>query len=249
MPDALHDTGASDALVDGAQHWEDVFVTARSIKQYGSAEPLYKRPMDFILALTGLIISSPVWVLIAVAIIIDDGFPVMIKQSRVGRHGRPFVSFKFRSMIKASLRERVNIQACDNDPRITRVGRVLRSFALDELPQLLNILLGHMSFVGPRALLYSEIETNGDSECIEVASIPGYRFRAVMRPGLTGVAQVYTPRDIPRKSKFRYDLLYTERMGFFEDLKLIVISFLVSFNRAWEKRSPKLSMLERERLL
>jgi len=198
------------------------------------------------LALVGLVLSSPLWVLIGIAIIIEDGFPVMIRQFRVGKHGKSFISFKFRSMIKKSLQEKVNIQACDNDPRITRVGRVLRSFALDELPQLVNILLGHMSFVGPRALLQNEIEANGDSKCIDVTSIPGYRQRTAMRPGLTGIAQVYAPRDITRKLKFRYDILYPDRMGFFADLRLILISFFVSFNHAWEKRCMKLTILEKD---
>jgi lipopolysaccharide/colanic/teichoic acid biosynthesis glycosyltransferase len=248
MSDALHDTGISDSLVDGAQCWEDVRATTRSGGQYGLVEPLYKRPFDFILALVGLVLSSPIWVLVAIAIIIEDGFPVMIKQCRIGRHGRYFASFKFRSMIKESLRERVNIQACDNDPRITKVGRVLRACALDELPQLLNILIGDMSFVGPRALLPNEIEINGDSNHCSCELIPGYTRRIAIRPGLTGIAQVYAPRDIPRQCKFRYDLLYKNKMGLLIDVKLIIISFLVSFSGAWEKRCAKLLILEKNDL-
>jgi lipopolysaccharide/colanic/teichoic acid biosynthesis glycosyltransferase len=202
-----------------------------------------KRVFDISLAGFGLLLSSWLWVLIILAIIIEDGLPVIIRQKRVGKGGILFNSLKFRSMIKASLTEKVQVQAAENDPRVTRTGKILRRTALDELPQLLNILLGEMSFVGPRALLPSESEINGNPKVINIADIPGYNRRIIIRPGLTGISQVFASRDLPRRHKFKYDLLYIRKMGIIYDLKLIISSFLVTFSGAWEKRSAKLKFL------
>lgn len=139
-----------------------------------------KRVFDIFLSGLGLIISSWLWVFVWIAIAIEDGFPVIIRQERIGKFGKPFRNYKFRSMTKSTLKEKVKIQAVEDDLRITRVGRILRKCALDELPQLINIFLGQMSFVGPRALLPEEKEvhsfanayTNGGTLAIE--NIPVY---------------------------------------------------------------------------
>ena len=130
-------------------------------------------------------------------------------------------------------------QANENDPRITRVGRVLRASALDELPQLWNIFRGDMSFVGPRALLPTEIEVNGDGQRIALEEIPGYEVRHRVRPGLTGLAQIYAARDILRRHKFKFDLLYIKRQSFWLDIKLIALSFWITFRAKWEHRGRK----------
>ncbi|MBN2620133.1 VanZ family protein [candidate division WOR-3 bacterium] len=205
-----------------------------------------KRIFDILLAGFGLIFSSPLWALIALAIIIEDGFPVFIRQNRIGKAGRLFKNYKFRSMKKHTLLEKVNMQAQEHDLRITMVGKILRRCAMDELPQLLNILFGDMSFVGPRALLPNEAEvhthTNGGT--LNIAEIPGFARRITVIPGLTGIAQIYAPRDIPRKYKFKYDLLYMRKRSFWFDIKLILISFLVTLRSSWEKRGTKLNLLK-----
>ena len=117
--------------------------------------------------------------------------------------------------------------------------RILRATALDELPQLLSILWGHMSFVGPRALRPGEIEVDGDGECVPLEAIPGYSERHAVRPGLTGLAQVYAPRDIPRLQKFRYDLLYIRRRNLWLDLRLIGLSLWISVRGRWGHRKRK----------
>src|SRR5205823_5452985 len=119
-----------------------------------------------------------------------------------------FRAWKFRSMIADSDQRFGPLQAKASDARITRVGRVLRATAMDELPQLWSIFRGRMSFVGPRALLPSEIEVNGAGQAVPIEHIPGYEARHRVTPGLTGVAQIYADRDIPRRQKFRYDLIY-----------------------------------------
>jgi lipopolysaccharide/colanic/teichoic acid biosynthesis glycosyltransferase len=198
-----------------------------------------KRPFDLLLSGLGLLTSAPLWGLIALAIKLNDGGPVFYGQERVGQGGRRFWSWKFRSMIPDSDVRFGPLQAGENDPRVTRVGRWLRATALDELPQLCNIFRGDMSFVGPRALLAEEIEVNGNGELMPIEKIPGYRARHQVRPGLTGVAQIYAPRDIPRKHKFKYDLLYIKKQSFWLDLKLIALSFWITFRGRWEVRGKK----------
>lgn len=218
----------------------------RPAQQFVTPQPIFKRTFDIFLSGIGLVLSAWLWTLISIAIIMEDGFPVLFRQKRVGKDGKIFTSFKFRSMVKNTLKEKVNNQATENDPRITKVGKILRGCALDELPQLINILLGDMSFVGPRALLPREHEVNGDGNRINIEDIPGYKKRTAVQPGLTGIAQIFAPRDIPRKYKFKYDLLYLRKIGLFYDIRLIIISFLVTFNGCWEKRGAKLGFLKRK---
>jgi lipopolysaccharide/colanic/teichoic acid biosynthesis glycosyltransferase len=132
------------------------------------------------------------------------------------------------------------LQASQNDPRITRVGRVLRATAMDELPQLWNIFRGDMSFVGPRALRPGEIETSGSGEHVAMESIPGYTERHSVRPGLTGIAQIFAPRDVPRRHKFKYDRIYITNQSFWLDVRLILVSFLITFRGQWESRAKKI---------
>jgi lipopolysaccharide/colanic/teichoic acid biosynthesis glycosyltransferase len=198
-----------------------------------------KRAFDVALAGIGLLLSAPLWVLIAAAIKLDDGGRIFYSQGRVGRGGRPFRAKKFRSMVEGSDMRFGPRQANENDPRITRVGQVLRASALDELPQLWSIFRGDMSFVGPRALLPAEIEVNGDGQRIALEEIPGYDARHRVKPGLTGLAQIYAARDIPRRHKFKFDLLYIKRQSFWLDLKLIVLSFWITFRAKWEHRGRK----------
>jgi lipopolysaccharide/colanic/teichoic acid biosynthesis glycosyltransferase len=131
------------------------------------------------------------------------------------------------------------LQAKDRDPRVTRMGRILRATAMDELPQLWNILKGDMSFVGPRALMPEEIEVNGNGDLVALRQIPGYEARHSVRPGLTGVAQIYAPRDIPRRHKFKYDTLYIKRQSLWLDVRLIALSFWITFRASWEKKGKK----------
>ena len=131
------------------------------------------------------------------------------------------------------------VQATANDPRMTRVGRMLRATAFDELPQLWNIFRGDMSVVGPRPLRPGESDTTADGGICRLSAIPGYEARHRVRPGLTGVAQVYAPRDLPRTGKFRYDLLYLRRAGLWLDLRLILQSFWITRARPMGASRPE----------
>jgi lipopolysaccharide/colanic/teichoic acid biosynthesis glycosyltransferase len=132
------------------------------------------------------------------------------------------------------------LQASAHDPRVTRAGRWLRATAADELPQLWNIFRGDMSFVGPRALRPGEIEVGGEGRMVQLEDVPGFADRCLVRPGLTGVAQIYAPRDIPRRHKFQYDKLYIRKRSFWLDVRLILLSFWITFRGTWEVRGQKL---------
>ena len=201
--------------------------------------PFSKRWLDLALSAIGLVCSAPLWLLIAVAIKLDDGGPVFYSQERVGLGGGSFRSWKFRSMVADAETRYGLLPATRHDPRVTRVGRLLRATALDELPQLWNILRGDMSFVGPRALLPAEIEARDSSEAVPLEKIPGYEQRHRVRPGLTGVAQIYASRDLPRRHKFKYDLLYVRKQGVWLDLRLFLLSIWISLRGKWEHRGPK----------
>ena len=198
-----------------------------------------KRGFDATLAAAGLIASAPLWLLFAAAIKLEDGGDVFYAQDRVGRGGRTFSVLKFRSMVPNAEAAVGPVQATAHDPRITRVGRWLRATAMDELPQLWNILRGDMSFVGPRALRPGEIEVQGDGRVEKLEQVPGFGRRCAVRPGLTGIAQIYAPRDIPRRQKFRYDGIYLRQQTLALDLRLILLSFWITFRGSWESRDKK----------
>jgi lipopolysaccharide/colanic/teichoic acid biosynthesis glycosyltransferase len=157
----------------------------------------------------------------------------------VGAGGQIFSVLKFRSMMPDAERNSGPLQAVADDPRVTRVGKLLRATAMDELPQLVNILRGDMSFVGPRALRPGEIDANGAGEVVALEAIEGYHARTVVQPGLTGIAQIYAPRDVARRQKFRYDRVYIKRRSFLLDLRLIMLSFWISLRGTWEHRERK----------
>ena len=198
-----------------------------------------KRAFDIALSGIGLLVSWPVWLAATAAITLEDRGPVFYTQERVGLRGRVFRVLKFRSMVPNAEARVGALQAAHGDPRITTVGRFLRATALDELPQLWNIFRGDMSFVGPRALRPGEIEVRGDGREERLEDVPGFAARIRVRPGLTGVAQIYADRDIPRRWKFQYDKVYIRNQSFWLDFRLIVLSFWITFRGAWEVRGKK----------
>jgi lipopolysaccharide/colanic/teichoic acid biosynthesis glycosyltransferase len=195
--------------------------------------------LDVGLSGAGLVFSALVWAAIAAAIKLEDGGPVFYGQDRVGEGGRVFRVLKFRSMIVDAEARVGALQAAHGDPRITRVGRWMRATAADELPQLWNIFRGDMSFVGPRALRPGEIEVRGNGRHEALEDVPGFAERCRVRPGLTGVAQIFAPRDIPRRWKFQYDKVYIRRQSFALDVRLILLSFWITARGTWEVRGRK----------
>jgi lipopolysaccharide/colanic/teichoic acid biosynthesis glycosyltransferase len=199
-------------------------------------EPVFKRPFDLVLSAFGLLLSLPLWILIAAGIWLEDGGPIYFRQDRIGRHGRLFRALKFRSMVKDPAR--VEVQASRNDPRITGVGRLLRRTALDELPQIWNIFVGDMSFVGPRSQPEKELVMVGDTQNeLYIRDVPGYAMRQLVRPGLTGVAQIFAPREVPHRCKFKYDLIYVRRMmrcaGLWDDVRMLFYDLALILRSVW----------------
>ncbi len=191
-----------------------------------------KRLFDIALSGIGLILSLPLWLLFSLLIKLQDRGPAFYGQERMGRDGRVFRVIKFRSMIVDAEKQTGAVWASANDPRVTRVGRILRATAMDELPQLWNIFKGDMSFVGPRAERPELVEKFA-------REIAGYRERLRVRPGLTGLAQVYGQYDTLPGHKLKYDVLYIRRCSLALDLKLIGLSFFITFRGSWEKRGKK----------
>lgn len=202
-----------------------------------------KRLFDIALSILGVIAALPLWLIISLLIFFEDFGPIYYLQERVGKNGRLFELIKFRSM-RINAEDNIGpVQAAENDQRVTGVGRILRKTAMDELPQLINILKGDMSFVGPRALRPSEIE-NRTKERTDLIHQPDMQIRHSIKPGLTGVAQVFASADIPTSQKLKYDRWYIKNFRFSLDVWLILVSFLISFGAKWETRDKKLSFLE-----
>lgn len=200
---------------------------------------MLKRVFDVCLSFLGIILSSPLGLLIAISILLEDGPPVFFLQERVGRGGKIFNLIKFRTMRHDVNKVHLDLDIdIEDDPRIIRVGKILRVTAMDELPQLINILKGEMSFVGPRAL--PMVIDEDESKYSRLDQVPGFDIRCSVLPGLTGVTQIYGTKDTSREEKFKCDIEYVKKMNFWFDLKLIFLSFWITLKGAWEKRENKL---------
>ena len=206
--------------------------------EWVSEYPL-KRIFDFAFASFALLMSLPLWVIFALAVKLEDGGPILFRQNRWGKNKRPIMVYKFRTMVVNADEKFGSVQAQEDDPRITRIGRFLRATSLDEMPQILSIWKGDMSWVGPRALPINEVQLKEENGYIPDEAIPGFDLRCKVRPGLTGMAQIYAPRDVPRRHKFRYDLIYVQNQSFRLDLKLVALSFWITLHGKWESRAKK----------
>jgi lipopolysaccharide/colanic/teichoic acid biosynthesis glycosyltransferase len=197
---------------------------------------MLKRPIDVALSAIGIALSSPLWLVAAVAILVDGGGPVFYRQERWGKGATKFSVSKFRTMRPS---DGPVTQAGVDDPRVTRVGRVLRAMGLDELPQLLSILNGDMSLVGPRALAVGEVVTVPSGATTRYEDLPGFTERLQVRPGLTGWATVHLAKDVPAFEKFQADLRYIEEQSLWLDVRLIAVSLWISVRGRWESRDQK----------
>ena len=183
---------------------------------------IVKRSFDLLFSLTVMVLLSPVFLLIAIAVLISSGWPVFYSQKRIGLNGRPFKFYKFRSMVKGAdkmLSDVENIHAKDHvifknrqDPRVTPVGRILRKYSLDELPQFLNVLNNSMSVVGPRPALPHEVNVYNSI----------YERRLIAKPGITGPWQISGRSDLDLRTSVALDLNYLINWSFTRDLWIIV---------------------------
>lgn len=188
------------------------------------AQRVAKRGMDIVLSALALLITSPILLLVALTIKLEDGGPVFYRQKRLTRNGREFEILKFRSMVVDAEKYAGAVLATDADPRITRVGRIIRPCRIDELPQFLNILKGDMSIVGPRP----ERKVIADGYTQE---IPEFSYRLKVRGGLTGYAQIYGKYNTSAYDKLRLDLMYIENYSLLLDVKLIILTMRIVFSK------------------
>jgi exopolysaccharide biosynthesis polyprenyl glycosylphosphotransferase len=185
---------------------------------------MLKRVVDVVLASAGLLILAPVFVAVAVAVAVDSGFPILFVQLRAGIEGRPFPMFKFRTMVRTAeqmLADLVPFHDLDepmfklaNDPRVTRIGSFLRRTSLDELPQLINVLLGHMSLVGPRPEQVELVERYG----------PEHLFRLSVKPGITGPMQVYGRGRLDWDERLAVEREYIENLTLARDVRILAMT-------------------------
>ena len=208
----------SDVIIRGADEMHQFDSPLLLCRNYGLSieQRAVKRLTDILIAGIGLIIASPIYLIIAIAIKMYDGGPVLYKQERLTRGGRVFKIYKFRSMIVDAEKDGARLAGKD-DKRITPVGNILRRFRLDELPQLLNILKGDMSFVGPRP----ERPELADEISKE---IPEFSYRLKVKAGLTGYAQVLGKYNTSPYDKLEMDLMYISRYSILLDLKIILMT-------------------------
>ena len=171
----------------------------------------FKRVFDIVVSLTALALLSPLMALIALAIKLDDGGPVLYVDKRAGRDGKTFNLYKFRSMVVGADRIGLGRAVAKGDPRITRVGKFLRQFTLDELPQFFNVLKGDMSVVGPRPGTPAQAEMYNDFE----------RRRLEMRPGMTGWAWIHGRNNLLWEERIKLDVRYVDHWSLWLDLCIL----------------------------
>lgn len=186
---------------------------------------IVKRVLDLILALLALILLSPLMLAAALAVKLSSKGPVIFKQKRLGRDGREFDFYKFRSMVVNAEQTGSGVYSGKDDPRVTKVGRILRASSIDELPQLINILKGDMALIGPRPpLTYHPWPIDQYSEF--------QRHMFDVRPGITGWAQTHGRKDVEWHHRIELNVWYVEHVSFALDLKIFFLTFFKVFTNA-----------------
>lgn len=199
-----------------------------------------KRLMDIVLCLIAMIPGSVIMLIVAIAIKLEDGGPVFFKQKRVTLDGDEFDILKFRSMIVDAEKEGISIPAVGKDPRITKVGNIIRATRVDELPQILNILKGEMSIVGPRPERIEHVEKYSKD-------IPEFVYRNKVKGGLTGYAQIYGKYNTSAYDKVRLDLMYIENYSLLLDIKLIFLTLQIMLKKESTEGFDMAEKLEAEK--
>ncbi len=215
------------SMIPSRPYTEDLMglpvINIRYVPLSNTLNSVAKRLVDIVGSLAGIVITSPIMLIAAIAVKISSPGPVIFKQERVGLHSKSFYMYKFRSMEQQKPSEEQKAWTVKNDPRVTGIGRILRKTSLDELPQLFNILRGDMSLVGPRPERPHFVEKFKEE-------IPRYMVKHQVRPGLTGWAQVNGNRgDTSIRKRIEYDLYYIENWSMLLDIKIIFRTFFTGF--------------------
>lgn len=234
-------TGIADGLWEdnsppspGVQEW--VIRKHAQVVPLLKPSPFSKRLLDILISGLGLVVTSPIWLASLLLIWLEDPGPVLFVKNSVGKGGKNFRQYKLRTMVRRAEEATGPVMAQEGDERVLMSGKFLRKTALDELPQLLNILLGEMSIVGPRpqrtVLVYEYLQ-----------EIPEYALRHQVLPGLAGLAQVAGDYYLTPRQKLRFDRLYIQHQSIGFDFRLLLAAFLITFwyrwKRDWDGRLPR----------
>ncbi|MGI6727983.1 MAG: sugar transferase [Anaerovoracaceae bacterium] len=188
------------------------------------AQNIIKRLSDIVMSLLGIVITSPIILITIIAIKYEDRGPIFFKQERCGLKGKLFNVIKFRSMVVDAEKYTGAVFATENDPRITKVGRIIRAARIDEIPQFFNVLIGNMSFVGPRPerpIFVKEFSKD----------FPEYQHRLAVKPGITGLAQVMGNYTTTIENKIKFDLMYIINYSMVLDIKIVMQTIKVVFKK------------------
>lgn len=231
----------TDIVVRGAESINLFDTPLLLIKGTGltSVQCFIKRIMDLVICLVAMIPATPIMLLVALAIKLEDGGPVFYKQARMSLDGKVFDILKFRSMIVDAEKEGKSIPATGKDPRITKVGRFTRATRIDELPQLLNIIKGDMSIVGPRPERVEHMIKYGKD-------VPEFDFRTKVKGGLTGYAQIYGKYNTSAYDKLRLDMMYIENYSLMLDIKLILLTLRIMLSKESTEGFEQTEILEQQ---
>ncbi|MDL2225860.1 exopolysaccharide biosynthesis polyprenyl glycosylphosphotransferase, partial [Eubacteriales bacterium OttesenSCG-928-M02] len=220
-----------------------VYLMKNKVTAFNLEQLFIKRIMDITVSGIGIILTAPIMLITALFIKLEDGGPVFFLQERYTRNKKPFRVIKFRSMV-VDAEKKGTSYTLENDDRITKVGRVIRKFRIDELPQLFNILKGDMALVGPRP----ESKELFSTYC---NNMPEFEYRLKVKAGLTGYAQVYGKANTSFEDKIKMDLYYIESSSLLMDLRLLAGTLKILFSKestegfASEKENPPIKKLEK----
>lgn len=198
---------------------DDKPMIASTVKGLTVEQRIMKRAMDLFVSTVGLIVTSPIMLACAIAIKAEDGGSVFFKQKRATKDGKIFKVYKFRTMKE---KNSINKSVTEDDDRITKVGKILRKFRIDELPQIINIFKGEMSVVGPRPEMIENVDEY-------TQALPEFSYRLRVKAGLTGLAQIAGKYNTSPKDKLVLDLMYIEKYSIWQDIKLIFQTLTVFF--------------------
>lgn len=205
---------------------------------------IVRRVVDTLLSLIALIILSPVLLIVAIAIKLDSKGEVIFKQLRIGKNGKAYNMYKFRTMVPNAQNMGTGVYSFANDPRITKVGRFLRKSSLDELPQLWNVVKGDMALVGPRSPVVGHFP---EYDTLNAA----YKRRFSVLPGITGLAQVVGRNEFTWDEKVKYDNIYIDKVkkyGPFYDIKILFLTVARVFSMSDVAETPENMKINNESL-
>lgn len=207
-------------------------------------QKIFKRILDVIISLIGIILTSPLMIIACICIKLTDKGDIFFKQERVTENEKKFNVLKFRTMVMNAEKLTGPVLAGEEDPRITKIGKIMRATRIDELPQFFNILLGDMSVVGPRPERPFFIEKFKEE-------IPDFKYRTIVKAGLTGLAQVMGKYTTTPEDKVRYDIIYIKNYSLWLDIKLILqtikIMFMKESSEGLKKEETLLELMEKEK--